>query len=143
MNQSRIIMNYTTAPSQDDLMTLAQDILETMPDDILEYCEDLTIGIEEMADESIEDEFDLDDPFELLALFRNGQEISPGVMSKVANDDDVLVIFRRPILDLWCETGEHLSIVLREAMIMELGRHFDFSDSELEEMSREHYQGML
>ena len=143
MSQSRIIMNFTTAPSQDDLMVLAQDILETLPEDIIELCEDIAIDIDEVADEAIEDELDLDDPYELLALYRNGQEISPGVMSKVANDDDLLVVYRRPILDLWCETGEDLSVILREAIIMELGRHFDFSEDEIADMNKEHYQGML
>ncbi len=143
MNQARIIMNYSTSPSQDDLLSLAQDILETLPEEILDFCEDIAIQIEEIADETIEEELDLEDAFDLLMLYRSGQEISPGVLSKVANDDDVLIIYRRPILDTWCETGEHLSMILRDAMILELGRHFDFSDAEIKHMSKEHYQGML
>lgn len=143
MNQAQIIMHYTTAPSPDDIQVMAQDIVDTLPEDILDYCEDLAIVIEELADEALEDELDLEDPFELLALYRSGREISPGVMSKVANDDDVVILFRRPILDMWCETGEELAKVLREVIITELGRHFEFSDEEIETMANEHYQGMM
>ena len=143
MNQTRIIMNFTTPPSQDDLLALAQDIVETLPEDILEYCEDIAISIEELTDEATEQELDLDDPFDVLVLYRSGNEISPGVISKVANDDDALIIYRRPILDTWCETGEHLAQILREAIIIELGRCFEFSEEEIYDMSREHYQGML
>ena len=88
-------------------------------------------------------ELDLDDPFDLLILYKSGKEISPGVVRKTANDDDVLILFRRPILDLWCESGEDLSLLVRTAMVEELGRHFEFSDDDIEEMSERHYQGML
>ena len=142
MSQAQIIMNYTTAPSQDDLLVMAQEILDTLPEDILEYCEDIAFHIEELADEALESELDLDDPFELLALYRSGNEISPGVLSKVANDDDVLILFRRPLLDVWCETGEHLAVVLREVIINELGQNFDFSEDEIKMMANENYQGM-
>ncbi|MBK7361802.1 MAG: metallopeptidase family protein [Micavibrio sp.] len=73
----------------------------------------------------------------------HGKEISPGVEKKTANDDDVLVIYRRPLLDMWCESCDDLLGLLRQVMIEELGRHFDFPDDEIEEMARRHYQGML
>jgi predicted Zn-dependent protease with MMP-like domain len=86
---------------------------------------------------------ELDDPYELVALYRSGKEISPGVERKVANDDDILVLYRRPILDLWCDTQEDLTALIREVMIEELAGNFDFSDDEIAEMTRRHHQGML
>ena len=44
---------------------------------------------------------------------------------------------------MWCESGEHLTAMLRQIMIEELGKHFDFSEDEIDEMSERHYQGML
>ncbi|MCB9980691.1 MAG: metallopeptidase family protein [Rhodospirillales bacterium] len=143
MNQSRIIMSYTTAPSSEDLLVLAQETLETLPPELLSYCSDLAISVEDIADEALEVELDLEDSFELLALYRSGQEIAPGVLSKVANDDDLLILFRRPILDMWCDSGEHLPGVLREVMITEIARNFEFLEEEIDAMLREHYQGML
>jgi predicted Zn-dependent protease with MMP-like domain len=143
MNRQQIIMNYSVPPSLDDLEVLAQEVFETLPEELVEFCSEIAIKIEQMPDESIEDELNLEDPFELLALYRSGKELAPGVTSKTANDDDVLVLYRRPILDLWCDVQEELSLVIREAMITELGRNFDFSEDEIEDMTRRHFQGLL
>ncbi|QQG37377.1 MAG: metallopeptidase family protein [Micavibrio aeruginosavorus] len=143
MERQDIIMSFSTPPSSDDLEALAKSILTHLPEEILELCEDLAIRIEELADEAIESELDLDDPFELICLYRSGSEIAPGVTRKVANDDDLLLIFRRPLLDLWCETAEDLNILMRQVMIEELGQNFDFSEDEINEMSQRHYQGLF
>ena len=143
MDRQQIIMNYSVPPSLEDLEVLAQEIFETLPEEITEFCDEIAIKIEQLPDEAIEEELNLDDPFELLALFRSGKEISPGVTSKTANDDDVLILYRRPILDVWCDTQDQLSIVIREAMIMELGRNFDFSDDEIDDLTQRHFQGLL
>ena len=143
MDQQRIIMNFTTPPSQEDIEVIAANVLETLPEELLEFCENMSVQIEEMPDEALEIELDLGDPYELMALYRSGKELAPGVESKVANDDDVLILFRRPLLDMWCESAEDLSQIVRDVMIEELGSHFDFSDEEIDDMSRRHYQGML
>ena len=143
MNEQRIIMNFTTPPGADDIEVIANDILDTLPEELLEFCDSLTITIEDIPDETLEIELDLDDPYELMALYKSGKQLSPGVESKVANDDDVLVLYRRPILDAWCESGEDITQIVRDVMIEELGNNFEFSEDEIEEMSRRHYQGML
>jgi len=51
----------------------------------------------------------------------------------------VLILYRRSILDVWCETGEDLTPIIREAMIEEIGNHFDVSEDDIEEMSARHY----
>lgn len=143
MDQHKIIMTYAAPPSADDIGEMATEILESLPEEILEFCETLAIQVEEVADDATQSDMDVDDPFELLALYRSGKEIAPGVKRKVANDDDIIVLFRRPILDVWCETGEDLNSILREVMIEELGQNFEFSEDEIEEMTRRHHQGML
>lgn len=143
MNQHKIIMSFSSPPSADDLLEMAGTILETLPEELLEHCEDLALHCEELADEALEVELELDDPYDLLALYRSGKEIAPGVLKKVANDDDALILFRRPILDMWCELGEDLTNLLREVVIEELAQNFDFSEDEIEEMARRHHQGMF
>ncbi len=143
MSCQQIIMNYTVAPSLDDLDCLASVVMETLPDELMRDCEALVVVVEDMADETTVNDLDLDDAFELLALYKSAKEIAPGIERKVANDDDVLVLYRRAILDMWCETGEDLTGLIRQVIIEELGRYFDFSDDDIEEMSERHYQGML
>lgn len=141
--QQRIIMNFSVPPSEDDLLAMAQNVFDTLPEEIMEFCDALTIEIEQFPDEATESEMELDDAYELLALYKSGKEVSPGVERKVANDDDILVLYRRPILDYWCDCGEDLTGVIREVMIEELGNHFDFSENDIEEMTARHHQGML
>ena len=136
-------MNYTVPPSAEDLEDLTSFLWDSLPDELISRCDDLMIAIEDMADDTTLDDLDVDDPFELLALYRDGKEISPGVERKVANDDDVLVLYRRSILDMWCETQEDLQNLIRQVVIEELGRHFDFSEEDIEEMAGRHYQGLL
>ena len=143
MDAKQIIMNYTAPPGLDDLEALANSILDSLPEELMDFCEGIAIQVEDFPDEATEQELDLDDPYDLLALYKSGKEISPGIEKKTANDDDVLIVYRRPVLDMWCETCEDITPLMRQIMIEELGRHFDFSDDEIEDMSERHYQGML
>lgn len=143
MNGKRIIMNYTVSPALEDLEVIAGQMLESLPGELLEYCESLAVAVEDFPDEATEEELEIEDPYDLLALYKSGKEILPGVERKIASDDDVIVLYRRPILDMWCESGEDLGALIRQIMIEELGRTFDFSDDEIDEMSKRHYQGLL
>ena len=91
-------------------------------------------AVEEFPDDVTEAEMELETPYELLALFRSGKEIAPGVEKKVANGEDVLVLYRRPILDLWCETGDDLNALVREIVIEEIARTQEFSENDIAEM---------
>jgi predicted Zn-dependent protease with MMP-like domain len=138
-----IVMNFSAPPSDDDILVIANEQLEIMPDELSEHCEELTVQIEDMPDEATETDLDLDDPYDLLALYKAGKELSPGVETKAANDDDVLILYRRPLLDAWCESGDDLTQVIRDAMIEEIANNFEFSDDDIDEMTSRHYQGML
>jgi predicted Zn-dependent protease with MMP-like domain len=141
--QQHIIMNFTAPPSTEDLEVMSNTVLETLPEELLRFCDSMAITVEEIPDETTQQELELDDIFDLLALYKSGKEISPGVERKTANDDDAFILYRRPVLDMWCETGEDLTTIIRQAMIEELGRHFDFSDEDINEMTQRHYQGMF
>jgi predicted Zn-dependent protease with MMP-like domain len=131
-------MHFSRPPSADDLAILATDIAAELPPELAEHCETLSLQVEELADEALEDELDLEDPFDLILFFRSGKQIAPGVERKVANDQDVLTLFRRPLLDLWCESGEDLAVLVRQLIIEELGQRFDFSDDQIDEMVAAH-----
>lgn len=142
-SRHEIIMNFSTPPSVDDVAVMARQILEALPDELSTKCEELALEIEEFPDDATEQDMDLSSPYELLALFRSGKEIVPGVQKKIANGEDKIVIYRRPILDLWCETGEDLATLIREIMIEEIARGFEFSDDDVQDMLRRHHQGLL
>jgi len=143
MECKRIIMNYTVPPAAEDMEDLTGFLWESLPEEIISRCDDLVIAVEEVADDTTLDDLGVEDPYELLALYKDGKEISPGVERKVASEDDVLVLYRRSLLDMWCDTQEDLQNLIRQAVIEELGRYFDFSEEDIEEMTGRHYQGLL
>ncbi len=134
MESRRIVMNYTVPPSSEDIESITQSVWDSLPDGIAGHCEELTFEIEDMVDDITMRDLSLNDPFELLALYKSGKEISPGVEKKVANDDDILVLYRRAILDMWCETEDDLDVTIRQAIVAELGRFFECSDDDVQEM---------
>lgn len=143
MEREQIIMHFTVPPSADDVSIMAGAALASLPEELAEFTKSLAVVVEDLPDEAVMQELDLDDPYELMALYRSGAQIAPGVTKKSANDDDVLILYRRPLLDAWCETNDDLTNLIRQVMIEELGQNFDFSDDEIEEMAARHYQGML
>ena len=111
-SKHEIVMNFSVPPSADDLGIMARQVLDTLPDELIDKCEDTVLVMEEFPDDATEQDMELNSPYELLALYHSGREISPGVEKKIANSEDRLVVYRRPILDLWCETGEDLGVLL-------------------------------
>ena len=143
MEAKRIIMNFSSPPSAEDIEVIATGVLETLPEELLTVCEELSVSVEEFPDTALEQELDLEDPYELLALYRSGNQISPGVECKAKDAEGVLVLFRRPILDMWCESAEDLGVTIRAVMIEELGRSLEFPEQEIDDMVARHYQGMF
>ncbi len=143
MTAQHIVMNFATPPSIEDLQVIAHEIIETLPDELLEYTDKLVLEIEEFPDEATEQEHNIEDPFEMLLLFKNGKELYPGVERKHSNEEDILILFRRPILDMWCESCDDLFGLIRQVMIEELGRVHEFHDQDISDMVSRHYQRLL
>ena len=69
MNRSKIIMNFTVAPAIEDLESIADDVLATLPEELSRHCENLAIQIEDFPDETTENEYELETPYEMVAPF--------------------------------------------------------------------------
>jgi len=118
-------------PSAADIETLAQQALATIPEELRRHVGDVVIQVEEFPDEETEEEMDLDSPFDLLGLYRGVALPRQSVLAP-RNQVDMIFLYRRPLLDYWCETGEDLYAVVRHVLIHEIGHHFGFSDDDME-----------
>ena len=138
VSRQEIIMNFSSPPNADDIAVFARQAIENLPDELSGKCEDLILEIEEFPDDATMQDLEIETPYELLALYHSAKEISPGVQKKIANGEDKIVVYRRPILDVWCETGEDLGRLIREIIIEELARGFEFSDEDIQDMVANH-----
>jgi predicted Zn-dependent protease with MMP-like domain len=118
-------------PSLADLEKLAQSALATIPAELTRHLGPVVIRVEEFPDEETEEEMELDSPFDILGLYR-GVALPHKSVTAASPHIDMVFLYRRPILDYWCETGEDLAHVVRHVLIHEIGHHFGFSDADME-----------
>ena len=118
-------------PSLADLEALANAAYTTLPAEFRRHVKDVAIRVEDFPDEETEREMGLESPFDLLGLYR-GISLPHKSHADPAPMPDMIFLYRRPILDYWCETGEDLAHVVRHVLIHEIGHHFGFSDDDME-----------
>jgi predicted Zn-dependent protease with MMP-like domain len=123
-------------PSLGDLEALAERALATIPPELKRHLGRVVIHVVEFPDEETEAEMGLDSPFDILGLYRGVALPRQSVLSPTA-EPELIFLYRRPILDYWCETGETLYAVVRHVLIHEIGHHFGFSDEDMERIEAE------
>ena len=124
-------MTRYVPPSLGEIEDLAQRALGTIPRRLKQELGHVVIRVEEFPDEETEEAMGLDGPFEILGLYR-GVALPHKSVSDPRPDLDMIFLYRRPILDYWCETGEDLAHLVRHVLIHEIGHHFGFSDEDME-----------
>ena len=124
-------MTTRRAPSLGDIEALAARALETIPAELKAQLGPLVIRVEEFPDEETEAAMELESPFDILGLYR-GVALPRQSVSVPRTQLDMVFLYRRPILDYWCETDEDLAAVVRHVLIHEIGHHLGFSDEDME-----------
>jgi len=117
-------------PSLADIEALAWSALGTIPPRLKQHLGPLLIRVEEFPDEETEEAMGLDSPFDILGLY-SGVALPHKSVSDPRPNMDMVFLYRRPILDYWCETGEDLARLVRHVLIHEIGHHFGFSDEDM------------
>jgi predicted Zn-dependent protease with MMP-like domain len=117
-------------PSLADIEALAGHALDTIPSRLKQHLGPLMIRVEEFPDEETEEAMGLDSPFDILGLY-SGVALPHKSVSDPRPNMDMVFLYRRPILDYWCETGEDLAHLVRHVLIHEIGHHFGFSDEDM------------
>ena len=124
-------MSDRLPPSLAEIEELAQRALGTIPRRLKRYLGRVVIQVEEFPDEETETAMGPESPFDILGLYR-GVALPYKSVSDTRPDLDMIFLYRRPILDYWCESGEDLAHLVRHVLIHEIGHHFGFSDEDME-----------
>ena len=124
------------APSLDDLARLAEAALADLPAALRSPVTGVALVVEDFPDDGVCAEMELESPFDLMGLYAGvpfGEKESFGT----PQDVDRIFLYRRPILDYWCESGEDLDHLVRHVLLHEIGHHYGFSDDDMERLEAE------
>ena len=123
-------------PSIGEIEALAQRALAGLPRRFKQHLGPVVIRVEEFPDPETERAMRLESPFDLLGLYR-GVALPHKTVSDPNPDIDMIYLYRRPILDYWCESGEDLFDLVRHVLVHEIGHHFGFSDADMDRIERQ------
>lgn len=123
-------------PSLAEFEDIAERAFATVPAELRRHVGAVVIQVEDFPDEETETEMELETPFDLLGLYR-GVALTHKSVGDLGGDIDMIFLYRRPLLDYWCDSGEDLVQVVRHVLIHEIGHHFGFSDEDMERLENE------
>jgi len=126
----------STPPSLEDIEAVTARAYASLPEALAAYVQNVVIRIEEFPDEETQADLEIESPFDLLGLYR-GISLTEQSVGGVREDVDMIFLYRRPILDYWCESGEDLTDIVRHVLIHEIGHHFGFSDDDMDRLEQE------
>ena len=119
------------APSLDDFARLARAAFDDLPDPFRSLAGDVVIRVDDFADEDTLASMDMEDPFELTGLYF-GVDIGRRDEMGPAAEPARIFLYRRPILDEWCERGDvGLDEIIAHVLIHEIGHHFGLDDDQI------------
>ena len=120
------------APSAADVEAIAEVAFTRLPASFRRLCEGLVIQVEEFADEATLDEMGIESEFDLLGLFRGRGLPFRGAVEETGELPNLIHLYRRPLLDYWCDGADSLGAVVTHVLIHEIGHHFGLSDADME-----------
>ena len=116
------------APSLDDFAGLAEQAWARVPESFRAVCGDVVIRVLYFAEDETLAEMGMEDPFELTGLYF-GVDLTQASVSDPSPRPAEVYLYRRPILDEWCERGDvALGDLIEHVLIHEIGHHFGLSD---------------
>jgi predicted Zn-dependent protease with MMP-like domain len=125
---------YRHPPSADDIERIGREVLDELPEMFRRHVRDVMIAVVDFPDDATLRDLGLESPFDLLGLY-HGVPVGHGSsLAPPREDVDKIYLYRRPLLDYWCETGEPLEAIVRNTLIHEIGHHFGYSDDDMEEI---------
>ena len=120
------------APSMEVMVALAEAALAELPEGFRRLVGDVEMRVQDFADEEVLDELQIEDPFQLTGLYQGPDLTRRSTMDPLPSPS-LLFLYRRPILDEWCERGDvSLGELVAHVLVHEIGHHFGLSDADIE-----------
>ncbi len=119
------------APSLEAIDAIARATFDALPERFRALCGGLVIQVVEFPDEATLDEMNAQSEFDLLGLFRGRGLAQAEATAPTGALPNMVWLYRRPLLDYWCEGEDTLEEVVAHVLIHEIGHHFGLSDDDM------------
>ena len=126
-------MKHSHPPDLSEIEALVAEAFATIPEALRRHCGNVVFQVTEFPDEETRAEMGLESPFDLLGLY-HGVSLDQKSVRDAPEDVDRIFLYRRPLLDLWCEGGDSLEDIVHNTIVHEIGHHFGFSDDDMERL---------
>ncbi len=128
---SRMHPGQTLPPTLADIDALAQAAVERLPEQFRRWLAPVLLRVEDFPDAEVVAEMALETEFDILGLYQ-GHHV--GLKGDVPTGalPDIIFLYRRPLLEEWCQTGESLEALVTHVLVHEVGHHFGLSDADME-----------
>jgi len=123
--------HFGPPPSVEELDSIAREAFAAIPKALRVHAKDVVIRVQDFPDDEVLDDLDCESAFDLLGLYQ-GVDLTRKSVSDSPQQPDMVYLYRRPILDYWCDSEEDLAHVIRHVLIHEIGHHFGYSDDDME-----------
>ena len=121
----------TIAPSLADIEALAQAAIERLPDLFRQHLGSVLLRVEDFPDAEVIAEMELDSEWDILGLYQ-GRPVGMKGDEPTGALPDMIFLYRRPLLDEWCQSDDSLEAIVTHVLVHEVGHHFGLSDEAME-----------
>jgi predicted Zn-dependent protease with MMP-like domain len=119
------------APDLGDFEELAAAAWARLPHAFRDLCGNVVLRVEDFPTQDVLGELKLESPFDLMGLYHGVSFEKKSVMD-LPRGPDVVLLYRRPLLDCWAEGEETLGHLVAHVLVHEIGHHFGLSDADME-----------
>lgn len=126
-----MVRTETLPPSLADIDALAQAAVERLPRLFREHLNSVLLRVEDFPDAEVMAEMELETEFDILGLYQ-GRHVGMKGDEPSGALPDIIFLYRRPLLEEWCEGGDSLEHLVTHVLVHEVGHHFGLSDEDME-----------
>ena len=121
----------TLPPTLADIDALAQAAVERLPEQFRRFLGPVLLRVEDFPDTDVMREMNLETEFDILGLYQ-GRHVGMKGDEPTGALPDIIFLYRRPLLEEWCESGDSLEALVSHVLVHEVGHHFGLSDADME-----------
>jgi predicted Zn-dependent protease with MMP-like domain len=124
------------APTSEDIDALARAAFDQLPASFRRLSDGLVIQVVDFPDDETLDDMRAESEFDLLGLFRGRGLAQRGATEETGELPNMIWLYRRPLLDFWCDGEDSLGAVVTHVLVHEIGHHFGLSDADMEAIEK-------